>query len=71
MCDCDDFCYVQPMYSYIYIYMQTLWEPIKTYNTQCCGLFSVFSAGGPKKEGDEDDGVEPEAPEPFEWPDDI
>lgn len=30
----------------------------------------LITAGGPKKE-DSDDGVEPEAPEPFEWPEDI
>jgi len=34
-------------------------------------LVEVVQAGGPKKEGEEDDGVEPEAPEPFEWPEDI
>lgn len=36
--------------------------------------FSNFNvlAGGPKKESSsDDDGQEPEAPEPFEWPDDI
>lgn len=34
-------------------------------------LYVYFIAGGPKKEVEDDEGVEPEAPEPFEWPDDI
>ncbi|XP_067949261.1 26S proteasome non-ATPase regulatory subunit 1-like [Watersipora subatra] len=34
-------------------------------------LVEIVKAGGPKKEADEDEGVEPEAPEPFEWPEDI
>lgn len=39
----------------------------------CNTLLHVFIlAGGPKKESAEDDDMqEPEAPEPFEWPDDL
>lgn len=41
--------------------------------TRLCrtNTFDSILAGGPKKEAEEEDGVEPEAPEPFEWPDDI
>ena len=37
----------------------------------CSETFNIILAGGPKKEAEEDEGQEPEAPEPFEWPDDI
>jgi hypothetical protein len=41
-------------------------------NSVVCFHVIFFLAGGPKKESTEDDGgQEPEAPEPFEWPDDI
>lgn len=47
---------------------------ISTCTKSISSLFSILwfiVAGGPKKDGEVDDGEEPEAPEPFEWPDDI